>query len=154
MMLIQLIALVPASIFSPLFAMTASRDPMKMAINSLGVAAAVARANIKGCTVGNVEMAPFEILYGSGHSRIITRSLRPSCLRTEDNASNLRSFATMRFTKLESSVRETMKEHVDPTTVAEATMGQLRQRLASLSYIAKQVNGEHKGRKFYPHGKP
>jgi hypothetical protein len=55
----------------------------------------------------------------------MTRSFRPSCLRTSDRASNLLSFATRRPTKPESSVREIIKEHVDPTTVAEATMGQL-----------------------------
>ena len=42
--------------------MTASRDPIKTAIKSLGVAAAVAAANISGCTVGKVDIAPFEIL--------------------------------------------------------------------------------------------
>lgn len=123
--LAQLITFVPVSIFSPLLAMTASRDPTKMAIKSFGVAAAVAIANIKGCTVGKVDIAPFEILYGSGQSLIITRSLRPSCLRTRDNASNLLSCATMRLTKFESSVLETIKEQVEPTTVAEATIGQL-----------------------------
>lgn len=123
--LAQLIIFVPVSIFSPLLAMTASLEPMNIAINSLGVAAAVAIANIRGCTVGKVEIAPLEILYGNGHSLIMTKSLRPSCSKTRDKASNLRSFATMLLTKLESSVRETMKEHVDPTTVADATMGQL-----------------------------
>ena len=58
----QLIIFVPVSIFSPLLAITASLDPMKIAINNFGVAAAVAVANISGCTVGNVEMAPFEML--------------------------------------------------------------------------------------------
>jgi hypothetical protein len=62
MILAQLIIFVPISIFSPLFAMTANLDPMKIAINNLGVAAAVAAANIRGRTVGNVEMAPFERL--------------------------------------------------------------------------------------------
>ena len=98
---------------------------MKMAIKSFGVAVAVAIANINGCTVGNVDIAPFEILYGSGQRRIMTRSLRPSCFKTRESASNLRSFATMRLTNVESSVRETIKEHVEPTIVADATMGQL-----------------------------
>lgn len=98
---------------------------MNTAISSLGVAAAVAIANIKGSTVGKVDIAPFEMLYGRGHSRIIIKSLRPSCFKTSDSASNLRSFATKPLTKLENNVRETMKEHVDPTTVADATMGQL-----------------------------
>lgn len=125
MILAQLIAFVPVSIFSPLLAITASLEPMKIAMSSLGVAAAVATANISGCTVGNVDIAPLEMLYGSGHSRIMTKSLRPSCCKTRESASNRRSFATIRLTKLESSVRETTKEHVDPTTVAEATIGQL-----------------------------
>lgn len=118
-------ALVVVSIFSPLFAMTASRDPINMAIRSLGVAAAVAAANMSGCTVGNVDMAPFEMLYGRGQSLIITKSFKPSCFKTRDSASYLLSFATSRLTKLERSVRETMNEHVDPTIVAEATIGQL-----------------------------
>ena len=126
MMLAQLIILVPVSILlSLLFAMAASFDPMKMAIRSLGVAAAVARANINGCTVGKVDIAPLEMLYGSGHSRIMTRSLSPSCFKTRDSASKRRSCATMRLTNFESRVRETMKEQVDPTMVADATMGQL-----------------------------
>lgn len=33
---------------------------MKMAIINFGVAIAVASANNAGCTVGNVDMAPFE----------------------------------------------------------------------------------------------
>lgn len=125
MILAQLMALVAVSIFSPLFAMTASREPINIAIRSLGVAAAVAAANTSGCTVGKVDMAPFEMLYGRGQSLIITKSFRPSCFKTRDNASYLLSFATSRLTKLERSVRETMKEHVDPTIVAEATIGQL-----------------------------
>ena len=58
----QLIIFVPVSIFSPLLAMAANLDPMKIAINNFGVAAAVAAANISDFTVGNVEMAPFEML--------------------------------------------------------------------------------------------
>ena len=62
MILAQLMALVVVSIFSPLFAITASRDPMNIAIRSFGVAAAVAAANISGCTVEKVDIAPFEML--------------------------------------------------------------------------------------------
>jgi len=139
--LAQLIAFVPVSIFSPLLAMTASREPMNIAINNFGVAAVVAMANIKGCTVGKVDIAPFEMLYGSGHSLIMTKSLRPSCFKTSDSASNLRSFATILFTKLESNVRDTMKEHVDPTIVADATIGQLPH--VSLPFtLADQVSGQ------------
>ena len=124
--LAQFTTLVVVSIFSPLFAITASRDPTKIAMNSFGVAAAVASANINGFTVGKVEMAPFEMLYGSGHRRIMNRSFRPSCLSTSDRASNRLSFATIRCTKFDSRVRETTNEQIDPATVAEATIGQLR----------------------------
>ena len=61
MMLAQLIAFVVASIVSPLLAMAASLPPMKMWIINLGDAIAVARANIDGLTVSNVEIAPFDI---------------------------------------------------------------------------------------------
>lgn len=61
MMLAQLIAFVVASILAPLLAIAASRLPMKTWINNLGVTIAVARANIDGLTVSNVEIAPFEI---------------------------------------------------------------------------------------------
>ena len=124
--LAQFTTLVVVSIFSPFFAITASRDPTKIAMNSFGVAAAVARANINGFTVGKVEMAPFEMLYGSGHRRIMNSSFRPSCFSTSDRASNRLSFATSRCTKFDSRVRETTNEQTDPATVAEATIGQLK----------------------------
>ena len=60
-MLIQFIAFVPALIFPPLFAMAASLEPMKIWTINFGVTIAVASAYIKGCTVGKVEIAPFEI---------------------------------------------------------------------------------------------
>lgn len=61
MMLATLIAFVVASILFPLLAIAASRLPMKTWINNLGVTIAVARANIDGLTVSNVEIPPFEI---------------------------------------------------------------------------------------------
>lgn len=125
MMLAQLMAFVVASILSPLLAIAASLLPMKIWIINLGVTIAVARANIDGLTVSNVEIAPFEIEYGKGHSLIIHNSLRPSCFRTRERASNLVSFSTSRCTNLESSVRERRKEQRDPTMVADATMNQL-----------------------------
>ena len=124
--LAQFTTLVVVSIFSPFFAITASRDPTKMAMNNFGVAAAVARANINGLTVGKVEIAPFEMLYGSGQRRIMNSSFSPSYLSTSDRASNRLSFATIRCTKFDSKVRETTNEHSDPAMVAEATIGQLR----------------------------
>ncbi len=42
--------------------MVASREPMKTWMRSLGLTIAVARANEKGCTVGKVDMAPFDKL--------------------------------------------------------------------------------------------
>ena len=123
--LAQFTTLVVVSIFSPFFAITASLDPTKIAISNFGVAAAVAKANIIGFTVGKVEIAPFEMLYGSGHRRIMNSSFRPSCLSTSDRASNRLSFATSRCTKFDSRVRETTNEQTDPATVAEATIGQL-----------------------------
>lgn len=124
-MLAQLIAFVLASIFSPLLAIAANRDPMKMCIINLGVTMAVASAYTEGFTVGTVDIAPFEIEYGSGHNLIMHRSFKPSCLSTKDSAANLLSFATSRWTKFVSKVLETMKEHVDPITVAVAAMNQL-----------------------------
>ena len=60
MILIQLMALVPASIFSPLFAIAANLDPIKIWMSSLGVTIAVAKANMRGSTVGKVDIAPFD----------------------------------------------------------------------------------------------
>lgn len=61
MMLAQFMAFVEASIFSPLFAITASRDPMKTCTSNFGVTIAVASVNVRGLTVSKVAMAPFEI---------------------------------------------------------------------------------------------
>ena len=52
-------------------------------------------------------------------------SLRPSCFKTNDSASNLVSLATSRCTKFESSDLEARKEQVLPATVAVATMNHL-----------------------------
>lgn len=135
--LAQLIALVVASILSPLLAIAASRVPMKIWIISFGVTIAVARANIEGLTVSKVEIAPLEIEYGNGQSLIIHRSLRPSCLSTKESAVNLESFSTSRWTNLESKVRETKNEHSDPTTVADATMNQLVELSVNSEYRIK-----------------
>lgn len=126
MMLIQLMAFVLASIFSPLLAITASRVPMKMGMINFKVATAVARANVCGFTVGKVEIAPFDTEYGNGHSRIMISNLRPSYFRTEEKASNRLSLATSLCTNPEKIVRDVMNEHVDPATVAVAIMSQLR----------------------------
>ena len=94
---------------------------MNACIMSFGVEIAVARAYVSGLTVGNVDIAPFVREYGSGHSRIMTKSLSPSCLRTRDRAAKRESFATRRFTKFDNIVRETMNAHREPRMVlAEA----------------------------------
>jgi len=62
MILAQLTAFVAVSIFSPFLAIAASLDPTNIAIKSLGVAAAVARAKDTGVTVGNVDMPALERL--------------------------------------------------------------------------------------------
>lgn len=98
---------------------------MKTWIKSLGDAMAVARANMRGCTVGKVDIAPFEIEYGRGHKRIMHSSLSPSCLRVNDSAANRLSCDISRWTNFERMVLETMKEHKEPIMVAEATMNHL-----------------------------
>ena len=86
---------------------------------------AVARVNDRGLTVSKVAMAPLEIEYGRGQSRIMHRSLRPSCFRTKESAVNLVSVSTSLWTNLESNVLETTNEQNDPATVADAAMNQL-----------------------------
>jgi len=92
---------------------------------SLGETIAVARAYEAAETVGKVAMAPLERLYGSGHSRIMTRSFRPSCLRVKESAAKRESCAIRRWTSGRRSVRERRKEQVLPMTVAVETMNQL-----------------------------
>lgn len=94
-------------------------------IKSFGVAIAVARAYVSGCTVGTVDIAPFESEYGSGQSRIMQRSFRPSCFRTRERAAKRGSFATRRLTKPERIVRDTRNEQKEPMMVAVATMNHL-----------------------------
>ncbi len=127
-MLIQLMAFEVASIFSPLLAIAANRVPMKIGMISLGVAAAVAIANMRGVTVGKVEIAPLDKEYGRGHSRIMMSSFTPSCFSTEAKASKRLSWATSRCTNPEKIVRDVMNEHVDPATVAVAIISQLQDR--------------------------
>jgi hypothetical protein len=85
--------------------------------------------------VGKVAMAPLEREYGSGHRRIITRSLRPSCLRVSARAAKRVSFARRRWTMDFRRVRERMKEAVLPTMVAEAAMNHLSMCVNSHSPI-------------------
>lgn len=98
---------------------------MKIGMTSFRLAAAVAKANICGVTVGNVEIAPLDSEYGKGQSRIMMSSFTPSCFNTEEKAWNRLSLATSRCTKPEKIVRDVMKEHVDPATVAVAMISQL-----------------------------
>ena len=92
---------------------------------SLGDAIAVAKANIKGCTVGNVDIAPLEREYGSGHRRIMTSNFNPSCFKVSASAANRLSVSTSRWAKPDRRLRDTTNEQKEPTTVAEATTNQL-----------------------------
>lgn len=123
--------------------MAASREPMKTCIKSFGDVIAVARANCSGSTVGNVDIAPFDSEYGSGHNLIMHNSLRPSCFRTRASASNLLSLATSRLTKLDKRVLEAMKEHKDPTILAVATMNQLDESQQSMSSVSMSCDLGH-----------
>jgi len=67
---------------------------MKTWIRSFGLAIAVARAKESGCTVGKVDMAAFEMLYGKGQTRIMHRIFNPSYLSVRARASNRLSFPT------------------------------------------------------------
>ena len=81
------------------------------------------------------------------------RSLRPSCFKTNDSASNLVSLATSRCTKFEKSDREAMKEHVDPTTVAVATMNHLNPFPSA--FLPRRMNCVGKeSRATHPSGNP
>jgi hypothetical protein len=57
--------------------------------------------------------------------RIMTRSLRPSCLSVRARAAKRLSFAMRRSTKFLRREREIMKDAVEPAMVAEAAMNQL-----------------------------
>ena len=52
-------------------------------------------------------------------------SLSPSYLSVKASAANLLSFSIRRLTMLDRTLRETMKEQVEPTTVAVAARSQL-----------------------------
>ena len=78
--------------------MTAMRLPMKTWIMSFGEVIAVAAANARGWTVGNVDIAALLKLYGNGQRRIMHRILMPSCFRVKASASNRLSFPTRRST--------------------------------------------------------
>lgn len=93
-------------------------------MNSLGLVIAVANANDSGWTVGKVEIAAFDKLYGSGHSLIIHRILMPSCFSVSANASKRLSFPTSLCTYLDNIVLLARNDAVEPATVADATMNQ------------------------------
>lgn len=92
--------------------------PIKAGTSSFGEMIAVARPYIQGLTVGKVETAPLQIEYGKGQRRIIHSNLRPSYLRVKESAANLLSRSIKRLTNLDSIVRDTINEQVDPNTVA------------------------------------
>lgn len=133
--------------------MTASLDPIKIWISNLGVMIAVASAYVSGLTVSKVDIAPFEIEYGRGQSRIIHKSLRPSCFNTKESAANRVSFLMSRCTKFESSVLETMNEQKDPITVADAAINQLAILLV-FSRPGDNTLTARKGPLSYPFGNP
>lgn len=83
-------------------------------------------------------MAPLDIEYGRGQSRIMHRSLRPSCFKTKESAANLVSDSTSLWTNLESNVLETMNEQKDPATVADAAINQLVFRSAYFADLIKE----------------
>jgi hypothetical protein len=97
----------PALICSPFSESKRMRLPMNAGTNNLGEMIAVASPYINGCTVGNVDTAPLQIEYGSGHRRIMQRSLSPSYFSVRDNAANLLSRSIRRLTNPERIVRET-----------------------------------------------
>lgn len=101
---------------------------MKAGTKSLGVMIAVASPYVNGCTVGKVETAPLHTEYGRGHNRIIHSSLSPSYFSVKARAANLLSRSIRRWTNLDRIVRETIKEAVDPSTVAEAYNSHLKGR--------------------------
>jgi hypothetical protein len=72
-----------------------------------------------------VATAPLESEYGSGQSRNMISSFRPSCLRVRARAAKRVSLARRRETKERRRERETMKEAVEPQTVAVAAINQL-----------------------------
>lgn len=86
---------------------------------------AVAIMNDNGETVWNVDMAPFEMEYGSGQRRIMHNSLSPSCFKVRVRAANLLSVATMRCAKFRKQYLQAKNAEVDPKRVAEATINQL-----------------------------
>ncbi|KAI6875864.1 hypothetical protein KC323_g73 [Hortaea werneckii] len=114
--------LVLPSILSPFSAISPNLLPTKICRSNFGDAIAVASAKFCHVTVGMVEIAPFEKLYGKGQSRIITSSFNPSCFKTKLKAANRLFCSAIRETYPFSSVLLTIKLHVEPTIVAEARM--------------------------------
>lgn len=125
-MLIILMAFEPALIVSPFCARMRSLLPMKVGTNSFGDMIVVARPYMRGCTVGKVDMAPLHIEYGNGQSLIIQSNFKPSYFRVSARAAKRLSCSINRWTKDERSVRETMKEQVEPRTVPIPYMSHLR----------------------------
>ena len=83
---------------------------------------AVAKAYINGWTVGNVDIPPLQIEYGSGHNRIMQSNFNPSCFRVKDRALKRLSFATSRSTYFRNRNLDARKEHNDPSTAEDASI--------------------------------
>lgn len=107
MILMMFTAFAPALISSPFAESSRTRLPINVGTSSFGEIMAVASPYIKGWTVGNVDTAPLQIEYGSGHNRIIQRSFNPSYLRVSHRAANLLSRCIVRLTNFDKTVRET-----------------------------------------------
>ena len=66
------------------------------------------------------------------------KSLRPSCFKTSESAANRVSFSTRPRANLESIVLETINEHRDPATLADAAINQLVYQSALVN-LAKEL---------------
>lgn len=104
--------------------MLANLLPMKTWMSSLGLVIAVASAKESGWTVGKVDIAALDKLYGNGHNRIMHKILIPSCFSVRAKASNRLSCPTNLFTYFDRTVLDARKAAVEPATVADATINQ------------------------------
>ena len=95
---------------------------MKTWIRSFGLAINVAKANDRGWTVGNVDMAALESEYGRGQNLIMHKIFSPSCFSVKAKASKRLSPPTSRWTYFARMVRDARNEVREPMTVALHTI--------------------------------
>lgn len=100
--------------------------PINAGTSNFGEINAVASPYVNGRTVGKVETAPLHIEYGKGHNRIMQSNLSPSYFKVKESAANLLSCSMRRATSLDRIVRDTIKEEIEPRTVALAYRNQLQ----------------------------